>query len=71
MCRLPWLRVLALAALGCAVWNGLLIWGGYLLGENWPLISQFLTTYDISFLFLGLLLLGWWILRAKFSQGPK
>jgi len=43
--RLPWLRVLVLATLGCALWNAALIWAGFLLGANWRAIEGFLKRY--------------------------
>jgi membrane protein DedA with SNARE-associated domain len=43
--RMPWLPVLLLTTISCAAWNGLLIWGGYLLGSNWRAIEEILRQY--------------------------
>jgi membrane protein DedA with SNARE-associated domain len=63
--RLPPLRVLALTTIGCSLWNGLLIWAGYLLGDNWRMIEPIMQRY--SHILLGLLVLGCgiWFYRRK------
>jgi len=61
MYRLSWPRVLLLATVSAAVWNGLLLGSGYLLGSNWILIEEILRQYSrillLVFLALGLILL--------------
>ena len=64
---LPWLGVLALALLSCGAWNGLLIWVGYALGQNWKLIEDILRQYN-RVLFSVLILGGaFWLVRRKLS----
>jgi len=75
MCRLPWSKVLFLAGIGGLVWNALLIWAGYLLGENWISVSGFLTTYNRVLAGLAIALAAIWLLRRQVSRartrGPK
>jgi membrane protein DedA with SNARE-associated domain len=65
MYRLPWLRVFLLASIGCSVWNFLLIWAGYALGENWRMIERITNEYSRILLGLGVLALAAWIVRRK------
>ena len=39
--------------LGTALWSFLLAWGGRLLGEQWPLIAEFINTYQNIVLVIG------------------
>lgn len=63
--RLPWLRVLAAAGLGCSVWNGLLIWAGYALGANWRAVERLFARYNRVVLILAVSLAVAWLLRRR------
>jgi len=63
--RLPWQRVLILSCAGCAVWNLLLIWAGYLLGANWILIEKIMSRYSGALFILMALAIGLWLLRKR------
>jgi len=65
MYRLSWVRVAILATVSCALWNGLLIWAGYLLGANWRLIEEILRQYSRVVLAIGLVGGGVWLVRKK------
>jgi membrane protein DedA with SNARE-associated domain len=65
MYRLSWVRVAILATVSCAVWNGLLIWAGYLLGANWRLIEEILRQYSRVVFAAGLVGGGVWLVRKK------
>ena len=68
--RLPWLQVLTVSGVGCAVWNGLLIWAGYELGANWRLVEGVFGGYNRILLVLAVLLAAAWLIRKKlFSSG--
>jgi membrane protein DedA with SNARE-associated domain len=69
--RLPWPRVLVLATLSCAVWNGLLIWAGYLLGANWRAIEEILRAYARWLAIAAILAAGVWITRKKLARPPR
>ena len=43
---LGWLPVAGLGFLSMALWNGLLLYGGMALGENWDRVSELLTRYN-------------------------
>jgi membrane protein DedA with SNARE-associated domain len=44
--NMKWAPVAILALTSCAIWNGLLIYGGFLLGENWGLVLGVLERYN-------------------------
>ncbi len=50
--RMPILRFTLLTTLGTGAWNILLIWLGYLLGENWEAVSRWAGAYSDIVLFL-------------------
>jgi len=45
-------RVLVLATISSAVWTFLIAWGGYLVGDNWEIVGEYLTGYG-QFMFWG------------------
>jgi membrane protein DedA with SNARE-associated domain len=55
--------------LGTALWSFLLAWGGRLLGEQWPMIADFINTYQNIVLVIGvgvvLLFVGSRLLKKK------
>jgi len=69
--RLPWPRVLGLSLLGCAAWNLLMIYAGYLLGTNWMAIERILGDYSRLMLVLAVLLVGVWALRKRRRVRPS
>ena len=71
MCRLPWLKVAALALVSCALWNGLLIWAGYLLGANWRAIEEILRQYTRALAAAALIVGGVWLVRRKLSGSAR
>ena len=69
--HLKWYLVLVLAFFSAAVWNGLLISAGYIVGENWELIANILSQYNKIVIVLTLGILIYFIvrrLRAKTVQ---
>jgi len=44
--HLNWMVVLLLATISALIWNGLLIYGGFLLGANWMMIKQIIGQYN-------------------------
>ncbi len=55
--------VLGLSLLSAAVWNGLLIYGGYQLGVNWKAITSILSQYNKIVIVLTLVLILFFIVR--------
>ncbi len=65
MYRLPWPLVLLLCAVGCSIWNALLLWAGYQLGSNWRQIEQIMRHYSRAvFAVIAVLALAW-IVRSR------
>ncbi|MHB2147726.1 DedA family protein [Calditrichota bacterium LG25] len=54
---LRWLPVILLSLLSAAVWNGLLIYGGYLLGVNWEKIVYLIHQYNKFVLIISILVI--------------
>ncbi|MHB2155594.1 DedA family protein [Calditrichota bacterium GD2] len=54
---LRWLPVVLLSLLSAAVWNGLLIYGGYLLGVNWEKIVYLIRQYNKFVLIISVLVI--------------
>ena len=44
--KLNWMIVFALATVSAMIWNGLLMWGGYVLGVNWQNITTIVGGYN-------------------------
>jgi membrane protein DedA with SNARE-associated domain len=61
--HLNWLAVLLLSMLSATVWNGLLIYGGFLVGVNWSLINDIISRYNMVIIILTALLAGYLIIR--------
>jgi membrane protein DedA with SNARE-associated domain len=55
--------VLVLALLSAMIWNGLLIWGGMMVGDNWHIISGIVKQYNQVLIVLTLLVAGYFIYR--------
>jgi membrane protein DedA with SNARE-associated domain len=47
--RMPVWQVVPAAALSIFAWNGLLIWGGLLAGENWERVIEVVNRYNTVF----------------------
>ncbi len=58
---LKWLPVLLLSFLSAAIWNGLLIYGGYLLGNNWKTIIYWVKQYNKIVLIISVFLVILWL----------
>jgi len=60
--HLKWLPVLLFATLSAVIWNGLLIYGGYLLGANWENIKEIISSYNKVVLCITIVAIGIFIL---------
>ncbi len=63
--KLKWYYVLGLAFISAAVWNGLLISAGYMVGENWELIAAILSQYNKIVIALTIGIIIYLIVRRK------
>src|SRR5688572_1137775 len=66
--RLPWLKVMILATISCALWNLILIYVGYLLGSNWAAIQKVLEQYSQVMIAVVVLAIAVWLVRRKRSS---
>ena len=69
--RLPWQRVLVLCCVGCAIWNLLLIWAGYLLGANWILVEKIMSRYSRAVFIFAVLAVGLWLFGKRRRQARQ
>ncbi len=66
--EMPLGRFILLTTLGSGVWNTLLIWGGWLLGENWSQVAGLVgSASHVIFAILGIaaIVLGVWWWRSR------
>ncbi len=72
--KLKWIPVLLFATISALIWNGLLMWGGLLLGNNWQHIMDIVSDYNKIVLLLSaivILLLGIRWYRKKQNKKSK
>jgi membrane protein DedA with SNARE-associated domain len=65
MAHMHRMRVLVYATVSAFVWTGLIGWAGYLVGENWEVVSVYLRGYGWFILALTAGVVVWVWLRAK------
>lgn len=56
-----WLFTL-LTLIGSGVWNTIFVWAGYILGDNWHLVSDYADIFSNLVLAAVVLFLAWWII---------
>jgi membrane protein DedA with SNARE-associated domain len=61
--HLNWVKVLLLSTVSALIWNGLLIYGGYLLGVNWQSITGIISEYNYVVISLTLVFIAFIIYR--------
>lgn len=69
MSEMPLPKFLIYSTIGSALWASLLAGAGYLLGENYDRVEQYVG--PVSRIILGLVIVGaiWWFVRRKREQG--
>jgi membrane protein DedA with SNARE-associated domain len=55
--------VIICAAISAVLWNGLLLAAGYLLGESWETLGNYITTYSLVFTVVILAIVGFFAVR--------
>ncbi len=68
--KLNWLWVLILASISALIWNGILMYAGYILGVNWESITDIVSQYNQIVIILTVLLISGFIIY-KFVQKRK
>jgi len=66
--KLSGLRVLLLATLSALIWNGILMYAGYMLGVNWESITGIVSQYNQIVIVLTILLIGGFIIYKFFIK---
>lgn len=70
--KLNWMAVFGLASLSAMIWNGLLMWAGYVLGVNWQKIISIVNSYNIYVIILTLVLIaGYFVYKYFFKKKIK
>lgn len=62
------LLVVALSIVSAAIWNGLLISAGMLVGENWEIISDIISQYNNVLIVLTVCVIGYVIYRKYYKK---
>jgi membrane protein DedA with SNARE-associated domain len=64
--RMPWRKFLVYNFLGAAVWVTVISGTGYLFGQNWGLLEQYLKRFDVAVAIIALLAIAiWWWRRRR------
>ncbi len=66
--KLDFRKVLILSMISSAVWNGLLIWAGYQLGENWEKIGIYLKNYSIAIILIVSVTAIWYFFKKRIGE---
>ena len=65
-------KTAAYATLSAAVWTALISYAGFAVGENWPLIGEYLTRYgEIVLVVLSVVVLAWLVRYVIRSRGAR
>ncbi len=60
MSEIPLSVAIPLCAASALVWNGLLLYSGYIVGQNWQIIGEYLATYSrIITILISAVVIGW------------
>jgi membrane protein DedA with SNARE-associated domain len=62
--RMPIWRFLAFTTLGSGVWNTLLVGAGYLLGDQWHIVEEYVGVFQKVVIVVVVLLVVWWLVRT-------
>ncbi|MDP3767710.1 MAG: DedA family protein [Dehalococcoidia bacterium] len=61
--RMPILQFTAYTFIGAFIWSLGLAWGGFILGENWEDLRDWMRPADIPILIVAFALLAWYVYR--------
>jgi membrane protein DedA with SNARE-associated domain len=64
-------RAIILSFISASMWYGILVFAGNLLGKNWKVIGDLLSTYSTVITTIVVLLIILFIIRAYFKTGRK
>jgi membrane protein DedA with SNARE-associated domain len=63
--RMPWRKFLVFNVLGAAVWVTVISGVGYIFGENWGRLEQYLKRFDLAVAIVAFLALAFWWWRRR------
>jgi membrane protein DedA with SNARE-associated domain len=63
--RMPWRKFLVFNVLGAALWVTVISGIGYIFGENWGRLEQYLKRLDVAVVIVALLALAFWWWRRR------
>lgn len=59
--KMPMLTFVLFTTLGSLTWNTLLIFAGYLLGDNWDHVEEYVGILQYAVILVVLVVVGWWV----------
>lgn len=59
--KMPMLTFALFTTIGSLTWNTILIFAGYLLGDNWDHVEEYVGILQYAVLLLVLVVVGWWV----------
>jgi membrane protein DedA with SNARE-associated domain len=63
--RMPWRKFLIFNFLGAMVWVTVISVVGYLFGQNWSLLEQYLKRFDVAVAIVAVLVVAFWWWRRR------
>lgn len=69
--RMAPLKFTIYTAIGSLIWNTVLIGAGYLLGDNWGQVEEYVGIFQYLVIGLILLAIGWWVWTRFLSKKHK
>ncbi len=71
MVGLTWLKVLVLSLLSALIWNGLLMYAGYMLGVNWENITNIVSQYNNIVIAITVIVIGFIVYKYIMKKKNK
>lgn len=59
--KMPLLSFMLYTTIGSLTWNTLLIFAGYLLGDNWEFVEDYVSYLQYAVILVVLVIGGWWV----------
>lgn len=59
--KMPMPTFVLFTTLGSLTWNTILIFAGYLLGDNWELVEEYVSFLQYAVILVVLVIGGWWV----------
>lgn len=64
--RMAFAKVVLYGGVSALAWNALLVFAGYAVEDNWPLLQRLLQQYSVAVLVaVFVFVFGWWLLREQ------